>query len=407
MAQEILADILRERLIELDRQGIRKGAEKVITGIKPAGDGMGPRYYLDGYGDREFIRMNSNSYLGLSLHPKVIEAEEQAVRAFGTGPGAVRFISGSHEPHIQLEKQLAAFHGRESAMIFSAAYAAIMGVIPQLISEESIVLSDSLNHNSIINSMRLARPVRKIIYEHLDMADLERNLKGCAGQAKRLVVVTDGIFSMRGDHAPLAELTALCRKHQGLFEEGIITVVDDSHGVGAFGLTGRGVEEYEDARADILVATLGKGLGVNGGYVVAAAPVIEYLRETSAFYIYSNPITPAEAAAACAALSILDSSEGSEMLGRLRRLSGRFREGLLSSGFEVIDGDHPITPLVVRDTGKTATLVRHLFEHNILATGLNYPVVPKGDEEIRFQINACHTEQDLDYVLRVVNEFAE
>ncbi|MEN8134620.1 MAG: aminotransferase class I/II-fold pyridoxal phosphate-dependent enzyme [Thermodesulfobacteriota bacterium] len=406
MNQDKLATILNESLSELDRKGLRKGAEKVICGIKPAGEGLGPRYHLAGYGRREFLRMNSNSYLGLSLHPQVIKAEEEAVRAYGTGPGAVRFISGTHAPHLRLEKQLAKFHGRQAAMIFSAAYAAVMGIIPQLISEETIVLSDALNHNSIINSFRLARPTRKLIYNHLDMTDLEQKLQGCAGRGQRLLVVTDGIFSMRGDAAPLAKLTALCKKHQGLFGEEIITIVDDSHGVGAFGPTGRGVEEYEGVQADILVATLGKALGVNGGYVVAAAPVIAYLRETSPFYIYSNPITAPEAAAAEAALAVLDSYEGHEMLARMRGLTGRFRTGLRHLEYEVLGRDHPITPLLVRDTAKTAALVDYLFAHNILATGLNYPIVPKGDEEIRFQITASHTEQDIDYVLQVLGEFA-
>ncbi len=405
MAQDKLSSILSESLDELDRKGLRKGAEKVICGIKPAGKGLGPRYHLAGYGNREFLRMNSNSYLGLSLHPQVIKAEEEAIRAYGTGPGAVRFISGTHAPHLRLEKQLAGFHGRPAAMIFSAAYAAVMGIIPQLISEETIVLSDALNHNSIINSIRLARPARKLIYNHLDMTALEQKLQDCAGLGKRLLVVTDGIFSMRGDVAPLAELTGLCRKYQDLFAEGIISIVDDSHGVGAFGPTGRGVEEYAGARADILVATLGKALGVNGGYVVAEAPVIAYLRETSPFYIYSNPITAAEAAAADTALSVLDSYEGHEMLARMRVLTGRFRTGLSHAGYEVLGRDHPITPLMVRDTEKTAALVDFLFGHNILATGLNYPVVPRGDEEIRFQVSASHTEQDIDYVLQALSGF--
>ncbi len=405
MAPDLLAKLLEKKLDELDREGRRKGAEQVITGFKPAGAGLGPRCYLAGCGDRQFLRMNSNSYLGLSRHPKVIAAEEEAVRSYGAGPGAVRFISGTHAPHRQLEQQLATFHGREAAMIFSAAYAAIMGVIPQLITEQTMVLSDALNHNSIINALRLARPAGKLVYNHLDLADLEEKLKGCRGKAKRLLVVSDGIFSMRGDHLPLAGLTALCGKYREDFAEGIVTIVDDSHGVGAFGETGRGVEESTGGRADILVATLGKALGVNGGYVAAAAPVIDYLRETSPFYVYSNPITPPEAAAAGAALRVLDSAEGRELLARLRGLSDLFRAGLTRTGFEVPAGTHPIVPLMVRDTGKTADLVHHLFRQNILATGLNYPVVPRGDEEIRFQINAGHTEADLDYVLQVLTTF--
>jgi len=406
MGQERLAAILRESLADLERQGRRKGAEKVITGLIPPSDGKGPRCRLAGYGDRQFLRLNSNSYLGLSLHPRVIAAEEEAARAYGTGPGAVRFISGTYAPHVRLEAQLAAFHGRPAAMLYSAAYAAVMGVIPPLVNEATMVVSDALNHNSIINALRLAKPAGKLIYRHLDLADLEARIRQCAGRCRRLLVISDGIFSMRGDHAPLAAISDLCHRFQGEFAEGIVTIIDDSHGVGACGAGGRGVEEITGARADLLIATLGKGLGVNGGYVVAAAPVIDYLRETSPFYIYSNPITPSEAAAAGAALAVLDSPEGRQLLARLHHLAGRFRQELSRAGFEVLAGDHPIVPLMVRDTARTAALVEYLFTRDILVTGLNYPVVPRGDEEIRFQIAAGHTEEDLGYVLGVLDEFS-
>jgi len=405
MTQDKLTRILNDSLAELEARGTRKGAEHVITGFKPATAGNGPRCYLKGYGKRAFLRMNSNSYLGFSSHPKVIEAEEKAARLFGAGPGAVRFISGTYASHIELEKRLARFHGRAAAMIYSAAYAAVMGVLPPLITDSTIVLSDALNHNSIINAMRLARPAKKIIYPHLDMHDLEVNIKECAGRCKRLLVVTDGIFSMRGDHAPLDEIAALCHQYEDRFGEGIITVVDDSHGVGAFGQTGRGVEEYTGGRADILVATLGKAFGVNGGYVVADKTLIDYLRETSPFYVYSNPITPSEAAAATKALELVEGGEGKKLLADLRRLTNRLRVGLTSQGYEIIAGDHPIVPLLVRDTKKTATLVRYLFDNNILVTGIKFPVVPKGDEEIRFQVAANHTEQDIDQVLNVLKGF--
>ena len=407
MALDKLSAVLDASLQELQAQGRRKGEENIISSIKPAGNGHGPRYFLAQHGNREFIAMNSNSYLGLSMHPQVIGAEERAAREFGTGPGAVRFISGTYQPHITLEKKLASFHGREAAMIFSGAYAAVMGVLPQLIDEDTIVLSDGLNHNCIINAIRLARPARKLICRHLDMGDLEGKIRGCIGQGKRLLVVTDGIFSMRGDYAPLDELSSLCRRYEERFEQGIVTVVDDSHGIGALGQTGRGVEEFTKTRADILVATLGKALGVNGGYVVANRTVIDYLRETAPFYIYSNPITPAEAAAAEQALALLESPAGHQLLDRLRRLTGRFEAGLRELGFEILAGPHPIVPLLIRDTQKTAALVQHLFTHNILVTGLNFPVVPKGDEEIRFQVSASHTEQDIDYVLNVLADFAQ
>lgn len=299
-------------------------------------------------------------------------------------------------------------------MIYSAAYAAIMGVLPLLINENTLVVSDQLNHNSIINAIRLSRPAGKEIYKHLDMNGLERILNAYAATnntwrdsvIKRVLVVTDGIFSMRGDHAPLDEIVNICRKYENGFEEGIITVADDSHGVGAFGETGRGTEEYTQGSVDILIATLGKALGVNGGYVTTTDPVIEYLRETSPFYVYSNPITPSEALAATKSLEILESNEGLTRLKRIRSLTSRFSKGLGKLGFETIPGEHPVTPLVIRDTNKTTSLIQYLLQHGILATGLNYPVVPKGDEEIRFQINANHTTSDIDYILDILKSFS-
>jgi glycine C-acetyltransferase len=399
MALDRLKPLLREKLDKIDRTGAQKRGERVITGRQPPRDGFGPRYFLKGYGERAFLRMNANSYLGLSTHPQVIEAEEKAARRFGTGPGAVRFISGAFEPHIELEKRLAAFHQREAGMVFSAAYAAVMGVLPQLITGETLVVSDALNHNSIINAVRLARPAAGEIYEHLNTAQLAAILEQYRGKVKRVVVVTDGVFSMRGDYAPLDRICGICTHFQERFEEGVISVVDDSHGVGAFGNSGRGTEEKTAARADILIATLGKALGVNGGYAVSDKIIIDYLRETAPFYIYSNPITPSEAAAALKALEILDSRKGSALLAGIRELAAALRAGLQERKYETLAGDHPIVPLLIRDTAKTRELVKLLFDRNILATGLSYPVVPKGEEEIRFQVSAEHTERDINYLL--------
>ncbi|SDW82128.1 aminotransferase class I/II-fold pyridoxal phosphate-dependent enzyme [Nitrosomonas oligotropha] len=395
------------KLNQLQQQGVRKDDEKIITGILASEDGFGLRYQLHGYGGRAFLRMNSNSYLGLAQHPAVIEAEARAVEQYGAGPGAVRFISGTYASHVELERRLAAFHGREAAMLFSAAYATMVGVLPQLISGQTLVVSDALNHNCIINAIRLAQPAGKAIYAHGDMHDLEKILSTNRDRYQRVCVVTDGVFSMRGDHAPLDEFDACCDKHQSDYPEGIVTVVDDSHGIGAFGSTGRGTEEITRGRADVLVATLGKAFGVNGGYVAASATAIAYLRETAPSYIYSNPITPAEAAAALAALDILESAEGLGLLDRLRSLSTKLRSGLQQLGFETLPGEHPIVPVFIRDTAKTAALVAHLFDHNILATGLNYPVVPQGDQEIRLQVSAGHTERDLDYLLNALADFRQ
>lgn len=389
----------------LKAKGTAKGEEKVITGIKAAEAGFSERYYLAGYGDRAFLRMNSNSYLGLALRRQLIETEAKAAQQFGTGPGAVRFISGTYRPHIELEKALASFHGRESAMVLSAAYATVMGVLPQLVTGATLVVSDALNHNSIITAIRLSQPAGKAVYAHVDMTALDTLLDTNKGQVKRVCVVTDGVFSMRGDHAPLDEIAAICKRHEPDYEEGIITIMDDSHGVGALGRTGRGTEEYTHAQADILIATLGKALGVNGGYVVSNASVIDYLRETAPFYIYSNPITPAEAAAAITSLQILDSAEGVELLAHLRQLGNKLRTGLKDLGYETILSDHPIVPLFIRDTEKTSALVEYLFDHNVLVTGLNYPVVPKGDEEIRLQVSANQTAKDIDYLLERLKSF--
>jgi glycine C-acetyltransferase len=211
---------------------------------------------------------------------------------------------------------------------------------------------------------------------------------------------------MRGDHAPLAEIDAIARKHDPAFPENVIVVVDDSHGVGAFGATGRGTEERTGAAADILVATLGKAFGVNGGYVAASRAVVEYLRETSPLYVYSNPISPGEAAAAAKSVALVDSPAGRDLLKRLAETARRFRDGLTRLRFETIAGDHPIVPLVLRDSPRTAALVRRLREYGVLATGLTFPVVPRGSEEIRFQICADHTPADIDGVLSILAEYA-
>jgi glycine C-acetyltransferase len=402
-----LARLLAARLDEMAQEGRTKGRERAICSVIPARDGRGPRYLIEGEGQTQYLRMNSNSYLGMALRSEIIEAEEKAAAAYGTGPGAVRFISGTWSSHLTLEQRLAAFHGRPAAMLFSSAYATMMGLIPPLATDRTAVISDELNHNCIINAIALARPAQKRVYKHLDLDALERALEAAAKTCARAIIVTDGIFSMRGDHAPLDRIMTLARTYDEAFTENAIVVVDDSHGVGAFGATGRGTEEYTgSAPADLLIATLGKAFGVNGGYVVADDTVIRYLRETSPFYIYSNPITPAEAAAAHKAIDIVDSPVGAALLTHLRAMTARFKAGLIKLGFETLPGEHPVVPLMLRDTARTAALVAYLRQNGILATGLNFPVVPKGDEEIRFQINADHTAADIDAALNTLGGFA-
>jgi glycine C-acetyltransferase len=406
MALDKLNTVLTADLKELTASGRAKGAELVITGVKPASGKFGPRYFVDGYGEKEFIKMNANSYLGLSHRSDMIAAEESGAKKFGVGPGAVRFISGTHAPHVELEKRLAKFMVREAAMIFSSAYVTSLGVLVPLCTADTVFVSDELNHNCIIQAMRLSRPAGKFVYKHNNMADLEAKLQEAVGKGKRALVVTDGIFSMRGDHCPLNELTAICKKYQDKFPEGVISIADDSHGIGAFGETGRGTEEYTQAEVDVLIGTLGKAFGVNGGFVVSSSAVIKYLRETAPMYIYSNPITVSEAMASLKAIEILDSDEGRALVKHLAAMTKRFEDGIKANGYETIEGPHPVVPLMVRDTAKTASLVKHLKENGVLATGLNFPVVPKGDEEIRFQVNADHTAADIDFVIGVLKKYA-
>ncbi|HNT30674.1 MAG TPA: pyridoxal phosphate-dependent aminotransferase family protein [bacterium] len=403
MSMQRLKPFLTQELENLRTSGRAKGRESIITRIIPAEGEQGPRYLVAGRGDQQYIKMNSNSYLGLSFHPEMIAAEEKAVQEYGVGPGAVRFISGTHAPHRELEKRLARFHSREDAMIFSAAYVTVVGVLSSLISADTVVISDELNHNCIINAIKLSRPADKKVYKHNDMAGLQQALGDAVGKGKRVLVVTDGIFSMRGDYAPLDQVCALAKQYDDQFEQGVLVVVDDSHGVGAFGATGRGTVEYTQAEGvDVLIGTLGKAFGVNGGYVTGDQTLITYLREHAITYIYSNPITVAEAVCAHTALDILDSDWGQKRLDHLRAMTKKFEDGIVSLGCETISSEHPVVPLVVRDTQKTRELGAYLFEHGVLATGLNYPVVPEGSQSIRFQVNADHTPRDIDAVLGVL-----
>lgn len=406
MALDDLSKVLNQEVENLIQEGRAKGKEDIFVGVKKPEGEKGPRYHLKGHGEKEFLRMNSNSYLGMSLDESIIRAEEEASREFGVGPGAVRFINGTFKAHRDLEKKLADFHGYEDGMIFSSAYATMIGVFNALTSKETIIISDELNHNCIINAIRLSRPGDKKIYPHNNMGELENQIKQSVGQCKRLLIATDGVFSMRGDFAPLDTICELSRKYDSDFPQNIIVMVDDSHGVGACGPTGRGTMEVKNAAGvDVLIGTLGKAFGVNGGYMVSNEAVTRYLRETAVTYIYSNPITVGESAACLEVVNFLDSEPGLKRLEKVKELTRRFEDGLKGLDMEIIESEHPIVPLMVRDTQKTNDIVAFLKENGILATGLNFPVVPKGDQTIRFQVNGNHTAYDIDYVIGVLKKF--
>ncbi len=389
----------------LKEEGRTKDPERIITEYIGPEDKWGPRYKLAGE-EGNFIRMNSNSYLSLSNNREVMAAADKATRDFGVGPGAVRFIDGTFSHHIGLEKRIADFTAKPAAKIFNSAYTSNCGLALTIGSKNTHWIGDQLNHNSIIRAMRIAGVPRenKGIYMHNDLNDLKRCLDQVAGGIERVIVIYDGIFSMRGDNAPIDKINAVIAPYREKFRDGVITVVDDSHGIGAYGQTGRGTPEHCNASPDIIVGTFGKGFGVNGGFIAASEQLVEAVRQKADTYIYTNPLSVADCAAAVKALDICDSPVGIELLKGLKERTLRFRGGLDILGKESIPGPHPVVPLLVRDTAKTRDLVLALFTKGILVVGLTFPVVPKGDELLRFQINAAHTDADIDYVLEALRE---
>ncbi len=407
MSLELLNAGLAREVENLTQSGRAKAPERVIVDYLPPEGDRGPRYRLQG-SDLDFIRMNSNSYLSLSHHPEVLAAADAATHRFGAGPGAVRFIDGTFAPHVSLETRIAAFCGRPAAKIFNSAYTTNLGVALAVQNPKTFWIGDQLNHNCIIRAMRIAGVPRshKAIFPHNDMDALQRAIEAVPVDIERVVVIFDGVFSMRGDYAPMDQIAQVLAPHRDRFREGLVTIVDDSHGIGAYGATGRGTEEVCDSPADIIVGTFGKAFGVNGGFVAASHEVIEAVRQKADTYIYTNPLSVADCAAAEVAVSLANSSEGLRRLGHVRDRIAQLRAGLSRLGHESIDGIHPVVPLMVRDTERTTKLVRGFDAHGVLVVGLNYPVVPQGDQTIRFQVNAAHTESDIDAVLDVLERIS-
>ena len=406
MSTEKLDKALNIELESLSSEGRMKSPERVIEGYIAAKEDIGPRYRLKD-SDREFIRLNSNSYLSLSNHPKLMAEADKATRNFGVGPGAVRFIDGTFIHHTDLEKRISAFVNKPAAKIFNSAYTSNCGLALSISNKKTHWIGDQLNHNSIIRAMRITNipSKNKGIYNHNDMADLKRCLDEISPEIERVVVIFDGIFSMRGDFAPINEIAEICRAYESKFKDGIITVVDDSHGIGAYGDIGRGTPDYCNAWPDIVIGTFGKAFGVNGGFIAGSQALIECVRQKADTYIYTNPLSVADCAAAIAAIDICDSDEGLTLLKTLKDRTTQFRNGLQNLGLESIPGPHPVVPLMVRETQQTHNLVKYLYNNGVLVVGLAFPVVPKGDETIRFQVNACHTSTDINYVLNLLFKF--
>lgn len=413
MSRSQFITVLQQEVTRIDGTKTQKRQEKIIEGFT---NESSPKAIINGKQVRIF---NSNDYLGLRFHPSVKKAEHNASEKFGAGPGAVRFISGSLQVHRDLETTIAKFHGRESAMIFSSAFATNLAVLFCLLKGQSkdsvvggkvLVVSDELNHRSIIDGIRLANldADQKQIFKHMDAEDLRRVLSEAKGKFERVVVVTDGVFSMLGEYQHLGAVRRVVDEFDTEFEQGVWLVVDDCHGVGIAGETGRGVEEVEGVHADLLIGTMGKGFGTDGGYVVGDEAVISYLRESAATYIYSNNITPGTAGGAKAAVELVDSPEGKELLASSRKNVELFKSLMTEAGFKfAADSQHAIQPVLIADPVKTKALTDELLMAGFLVTNINYPVVPKGKDEIRVQISAIHTEEDIREFVKVAVEIGK
>ncbi|HLL60427.1 MAG TPA: aminotransferase class I/II-fold pyridoxal phosphate-dependent enzyme [Candidatus Nitrosocosmicus sp.] len=404
--------LLNQEVANIDEAKTSKRNEKVIE--KFTSD-QSPKAIING---REIRIFNSNDYLGLRHHPSMKEAEHNASQTFGTGPGAVRFISGSLQIYTELEEKIASFHHREAGMIFSSAFATNLAVLFCLIKGQTkntvvdpdvLVISDALNHRSIIDGIRIANlpSENKAIFNHLDTDHLEQILKENLGKYKRVLIITDGVFSMLGEYQKLKEVRRVVNEYDSQYELGTLLIVDDAHGVGIAGKTGRGTEEVEEVQADVLIGTFGKAFGADGGYVVANREIIQYLRESAATYIYSNPFSPGTAGAALQALHLIDQKVGKNLLEKSKENTEYFKKQMSEAGFKfAAQSSHPIQPILIGDPEKTQLLTAKLFEKNVLVTQISYPVVPQGRDEIRAQISAAHTKEDLDYVIQQFKDIA-
>ena len=372
---------LRDELAEL----ADAGALKTLRAIDSP---QGPVIrFADG---GEAICLCSNDYLGLAAEPRVVEAAAEGLRRYGAGTASVRFICGLFTPHLELERDLADFLATEAAITYTSCWNANQALLDTLCDERTRVLSDELNHASIIDGIRLARPGGKAVYAHADVADLERKL-GEVPDGARTLVVSDGVFSMEGDLAPLPDLVELTARH------GATLIVDDSHGIGVLGATGAGVAEHFDlgGRIDIITGTLGKALGgAAGGFVAGSRALTDVLEQRSRGQLFSNGIPPSVACGSREALAILREDPG--RLRRLRDNVARFRAGVAAAGLEPLDGESAIVPVIVGATAAAIALSERLLAGGVFAIGFGYPVVPEGTARVRAQLSAALSDEQID-----------
>lgn len=371
---------LANELKQIEQDGIFK-RERVITSPQGAEVSVS--------GGDDVVIMCANNYLGLSSHPDVIQASKDALDSHGFGMSSVRFICGTQDIHKELEQRIADFYGMEDTILYAAAFDANGGLFEPLFTAEDAIISDELNHASIIDGVRLCK-AQRYRYKHSDMNDLEEQLKKAQDQRFR-IIVTDGVFSMDGDIAKMNEICDLADKYDAL------VMTDECHSAGFIGKTGRGVPEYHNVmgRVDIITGTLGKALGgAMGGYTTAKKEVIEMLRQKSRPYLFSNSLAPSIVGAANKVFDILSST--TELRDRLEENTKYFKKAVKNAGFDIVEGDSPIVPIMLYDAALSQKFADRLLEEGVYAIGFFYPVVPKEKARIRTQISAAHTKEHLD-----------
>ena len=373
-----LSGDLQKRTEELRRQGLFK-AERVITSPQGA--------HIELADGRRVINFCANNYLGLAGDPRLEAAATAGLAEHGYGTASVRFICGTHSVHKELEGRLAGFLGTEDAILYSSCFDANGGLFETLLGEEDVVISDALNHASIIDGIRLCK-ARRYRYANNNMKELEERLIE-AGDARYRLIATDGVFSMDGVIADLPSIASLAEKHRAM------VMVDDSHAVGFLGRRGRGSPEFTGAEVDILTGTLGKALGgASGGYTASSEEIVEWLRQRSRPYLFSNSLAPAIAASSLTALDIIEESD--EPRRRLTRNSQHFRSEMTSAGFRLAGADHPIIPVMLGDARLASEMADRLLDESIYVIGFSFPVVPEGQARIRTQMSAAHSAEDIE-----------
>jgi glycine C-acetyltransferase len=379
---------LESELAQFKREGVYKRLNYLDSP-------QAARVKMEGRG--EVVILSSNNYLGLCNVPAVVQAGKDALDRFGAGTGSVRFICGTFTVHRELEAALATFVGCESSLSYVSCWNANEGLCPTLLGEQDIVISDQLNHASIIDAIRLAKTITKCqtaVYKHSDMADLEEKLKAATGSRLKLIF-TDGIFSMEGDIAKLPDIVALARKYDA------VVAMDDSHATGVLGKTGRGTAEHFGmlGQVDIITSTLGKALGgAAGGFTAGPAALADYLTQRSRPQLFSNALPPTVAGSALAAVRHVEGHP--ELVTKLHENARYFRDQLIALGFKPLPGETPIVPVILGETAKAIQMSELLLAEGVFVTGFGYPVVPQGHARVRCQLSAAHTRADLDFALR-------